>query len=223
MSDILEAAEGSEPAKQGKIKPDSDRAKANITTVATKEFSQKGLAGARIDEIAEKSAYSKRMIYYYFGDKEGLYLHCLEQEYQHIRTAEQALSLDGLSARDAIAKIIEFRVDHHFHNQDFVRLVMIENIHGCQFLDRSEAIRAMSGTSIGATAEVYARGVTEGVFRPGIEPIDIQWMIAAMSFFSISNQTSFAWVFNLPPHGPEQHTKRRGFIKEVVLNHLKRD
>lgn len=223
MSEILEEVPNAEPTKQARRRADSERAKANITAVATREFSQKGLAGARIDEIAEKSNYSKRMIYYYFGDKEGLYLRCLEQEYQRIRTAEAALSLDGLSAIDAIAKIIESRVDHHFHNQDFVRLVMIENIHGCQFMDRSEAIRAMSVNSIGATAEVYARGVREGVFRPGIEPIDIQWMIAAMSFFSISNQTSFAWVFALPPHDHDQHVKRRAFIKEVVLNHLKCD
>lgn len=220
MSEIIGGDQVVEPTPKGRKKADSERAKANITAVATREFSEKGLAGARIDEIAEKSAYSKRMIYYYFGDKDGLYLRCLEQEYQNIRFAEQALDLEGLSAIDSISRIIETRIDHHFNNQDFVRMVMIENIHGCQFMDKSEAIRPMSVNSIGATAEAYERGVKEGVFRPNIEPIDIQWMIAAMSFFSISNQTSFSWVFNLPPHDEAQHAKRRAFIKDVVLNHL---
>ena len=220
MSDILEPRANAVQPQPNKKKPETDRAVRNILEVATKEFSEKGLAGARIDEIAEKTNYSKRMIYYHFRDKNDLYLRCLEEEYKRIRADEEALDLDGLSAVAALTRIIEFRVNHHFNNQDFVRLVMIENIHGCQFLDMSETIRAISVNSIGATEAVYNRGVDEGVFRPGIAPIDIQWMIAAMSFFSISNQTSFAWVFDLPPYDEAQHQTRRAFILDAVLNHL---
>ncbi|BBI54709.1 hypothetical protein HORIV_71300 [Vreelandella olivaria] len=101
--------------------------------MATREFSEKGLSGARIDEIAEKTRASKRMIYYYFNDKETLYLHTLEAAYQKVRLQEAELDLDHLAPLEALSRLVRFTFCHHAKNPDFIRLVMIENIHHGRF------------------------------------------------------------------------------------------
>ena len=191
-----------------------------ILTAALKEFSSRGFSGARIDEIAEKTNFSKRMIYYYFKDKQDLFVRCLEKEYQKLREAESKIDISIDNPIKDLQKIIETSIDHHFENQDYVRLVVIENIHYCKHLDLSERIQAESMNSVGVTSDVYNRGVKNGLFRSGINPLDIHWMIASMSFFSISNKYSFNWVHNLPPYDECQHKSRKKFILDVVLNHL---
>ena len=191
-----------------------------ILTAALKEFSSRGFSGARIDEIAEKTNFSKRMIYYYFKDKQDLFVRCLEKEYQKLREAESKIDISIDNPILDLQKIIETSIDHHFENQDYVRLVVIENIHYCKHLDLSERIQAESMNSVGVTSDVYNRGVKNGLFRSGINPLDIHWMIASMSFFSISNKYSFNWVHNLPPYDESQHKSRKKFILDVVLNHL---
>src|SRR5687767_12895505 len=111
--------------------------KRNIIEVASREFAENGLAGARIDEIAAKTKSSKRMIYYYFGDKEGLYIRVLEAAYSKVRAVEATLNLDDLPPVEALERLVQFTFDHHNSNEDFIRLVMIENIHHAEYLARS--------------------------------------------------------------------------------------
>ena len=60
---------------------DAERTRAEILEVATHEFAQRGYSGARVDEIADQTSTTKRMIYYYFGGKEQLYIAVLERAY----------------------------------------------------------------------------------------------------------------------------------------------
>ena len=117
---------------------DSDRTKADILTVATKEFADRGLSGARVDMIAALMRTSKRMIYYYFGSKEGLYLAVLEKVYSAIRATEASLPLDSLDPEEALRRLVEQTFEHDDANEDFVRLVVLENIHSGQLFDRTE-------------------------------------------------------------------------------------
>lgn len=167
----------------------------NILAVARAEFAQNGLSGARIDDIAAKTNTSKRMIYYYFGDKQGLYLKALESAYSEVRSGEAQLDLEGLSPSDALARLVEFTFDHHHQNEDFIRMVMIENIHHGQYLEQSAVIRELNVTAIDHIARVYARGVAAGVFRPGLDPIEIHWQISALCFFNVSNRATFSKIF----------------------------
>jgi AcrR family transcriptional regulator len=168
----------------------------NIIEVATAEFAEYGLAGARIDEIAAKTKSSKRMIYYYFGDKEGLYLRVLEAAYSKVRATEATLHLDDLEPVEALRKLVEFTFDHHNANEPFIRLVMIENIHHGEYLSRSKAIQALNVTAIDTISRLYARGVKSGVFRPGLDPIDLHWQISALCFFNVSNRATFSKIFS---------------------------
>lgn len=176
-------------------KQDPEGVRNNILAVARVEFAQNGLSGARIDDIAAKTNTSKRMIYYYFGDKEGLYLKALESAYSEVRKGEAQLDLEGLSPSDALARLVEFTFDHHHQHEDFIRMVMIENIHHGSYLEQSTVIRELNVTAIDYIARVYARGVADGVFRSGLDPIELHWQVSALCFFNVSNRATFSKIF----------------------------
>ena len=140
---------------------------ANIMEVAMAEFAEKGLAGARIDEIANATQSSKRMIYYYFQSKEGLYLAALEEAYRRVRSTEGELNLDDLEPEAALRRLVEFTFDHHAGNEPYIRMVMAENMNRGQFLNQSKSIQELNLKAIAAIEKLYARGVASGVFRPG--------------------------------------------------------
>ncbi len=183
------------PAKPPTRTQDPDGTKLNILEVATREFAEHGLAGARIDEIAAKTKSSKRMIYYYFGDKEGLYLQVLELAYGRVRALESTQDLDHLAPLAALRRLVELTFDHHTTHEDFIRLVMIENIHHGSYLSQSRAIRELNTTAIDTVARLYQRGVASGDFRPGLDPVDLHWQISALCFFNVSNRATFSKIF----------------------------
>lgn len=176
-------------------KQNPEAVQADILRVALEVFARNGLSGARVDEIAARTETSKRMIYYYFGDKEGLYLRSLEEAYRSVRAQEAALDLEGLDPVEALRRLVEFTFEHHRQNEDFIRLVMIENIHKGQFLESSNAIRDLNQGVIASLERVIARGKAEGLFRPDIDPLAVHWQISALSFFNVSNRYTFTKIF----------------------------
>jgi AcrR family transcriptional regulator len=190
---------------------DPEGTRRDILEVASSEFALNGLSGARIDTIAARTRSSKRMIYYYFGDKEGLYLRALENAYRQVREGEARLDVAGLSPVAALTRLIEFTFDHHHRHEEFIRMVMIENIHHGRYLKRSNAIRDMNVTAIDRISSIYARGVEEGVFRPGLDPIELHWQVSALCFFNVSNRSTFSLVFG------------RDFGASIQLKRLKRN
>ena len=200
---------------------DPDRTTADILQVATAEFADKGLAGARIDEIAAATRTSKRMIYYYFGSKEGLYVAVLEEAYRRIRQIENELHLADLAPVEALRKLVGFTFDYQLANPDFIRLVMNENIHRGEFLAKSPAIRALNVPAITAVRDVYERGVQAGVFRPGLDPVDLHMSISALCFFNVSNRHTFALIFQRDLDAPEAIAARRQSIVDMVERHVR--
>ncbi|MCT8973991.1 TetR/AcrR family transcriptional regulator [Microbaculum marinisediminis] len=202
---------------------DPEGTKRNIIEVATKEFAQNGLSGARIDEIAAKTKSSKRMIYYYFGDKDGLYLKVLEDAYSRMRMTEAALDLEDLPPAEALAKLVRFTFDHHNGHEDFIRLVMIENIHHGEFLAKSSVIQKLNVTAIDAVRRLYGRGVEQGVFRAGLDPIEVHWQISALCFFNVSNRATFSQIFKRDLGSRKSLDSLREAVVEMVVRHLKAD
>jgi AcrR family transcriptional regulator len=170
---------------------DPARTMAGILDVATMEFAEKGLAGARIDEIAALTRTSKRMIYYYFGSKEGLYLAVLEESYRRMRAIESELHLDDLDPEAALRRLVEFTFDHHHDNPAYIRLVMSENMQRGSYLAQSTIIQELNVPAISGIQRLYDRGVAQGLFRPGLDPVDIHASISALTFFNVSNQHTF--------------------------------
>ena len=196
---------------------DPERTMAGILEMATTEFADKGLDGARIDAIAAATATSKRMIYYYFGSKQGLYLAVLEEAYRRTRATEAELHLDDLAPVDALARLVGFTFDHHHGNQAFIRLVMNENIQRGQYLAQSALIEQLNKPAIGAIDQLYQRGVAAGVFRPGLDAVDIHASISALSFFNVANQYTFGLIFQRDQSCPAQLAQRRANVIDMVL------
>ena len=211
-------ARGAEPARTN----DPDRTMADILAVALREFSDKGLAGARIDEIAAATRTSKRMIYYYFGSKEGLYVAVLEDAYRQMRRIESGLALEDLPPLQALRTLVGFTVDYQLAHPDFIRLVMTENIHRGEFLARSTEIQRLNVPAIEGLRQVYERGVVAGVFRSGIDPVDLHMSISALSVFNVANRHTFALIFKCDLDTPEAIAARRGSIVEMVVRFVQR-
>ncbi len=196
---------------------DPARTMAEILDVATHEFADKGLAGARIDEIAAATRTSKRMIYYYFGSKDGLYLAVLEEAYRRMRSIESDLQLDDLEPVAALRKLVEFTYDHHRDNEDFIRLVMSENIHRADYLRQSKSIRQLNVKAIDSIRGVYDRGVAQGVFRPGLDPLDIHAVISALTVFNVSNRYTFGTIFDRNDPQAKAATLAREHVVQLLL------
>ena len=196
---------------------DPARTMADILEVATHEFSEKGLAGARIDVISQAMRTSKRMIYYYFGSKEGLYIAVLEEAYRRIRSIESDLHLDDLAPEDALRKLVGFTVDYQLANPDFIRLVMNENMHRGEFIAQSKAIQKLNVPAIDAVRKVYERGRARGVFRGGIDPVDLHMSISALSVFNVANKHTFSLIFKRDLDSPAAMVARRDSIVEMIV------
>jgi AcrR family transcriptional regulator len=201
---------------------DPERTRAEILEAATREFAEKGLAGARVDLIAEATRTSKRMIYYYFGSKEGLYVAVLESEYRRIREAEAALHLEDLPPEDALRKLVGSTVDYHLGHPDFARLVMTENVHRGEYLARSAAIRGLNVPAISSVRTIYQRGIDAGVFRAGIDPIDLHMSISALALFNITNRHTFSLIFQRDLESPTALIARRDSIVEMVVRYVRK-
>jgi len=201
---------------------DPERTQANILAVAAVEFGEKGLAGARIDDIAEATNTSKRMIYYYFGGKEGLYLAVLEESYRRVRDVESELHLQDLTPEDALRRLVEFTFDHHLHHENYIRLVMAENINRGQYMARSQRIQALNVPAIAAIRDLYQRGVAAGEFRPGLDPVDIHASISALSFFNVANRHTFGTIFKLDMQSPVYIAQRRANVTEMVVRFVRK-
>ena len=176
-------------------KQNPEAVKADILKVATKEMAKHGLTGSRINIIAELSNTSKRMIYYYFKDKEGLYKAVLESTYKSIRDAEKKLKIINLNPKESLERLIEFTINHHKKNPDFIRLIMIENIHDCKYLKESNILKEVNAPAIKRIKDIYDEGVKLKIFKEGIDPLEIHWFISSMSFFNVSNESSFSTAF----------------------------
>jgi len=221
MNDLVHSKKARKPALATRTK-DPVGTMTGILEVATQEFANKGLSGGRIDAIAEATRTSKRMIYYYFGSKEGLYLAVLEESYRKMRQIEGELQLDDLEPEQALRTLVEFTFDHHRSNEDYIRLVMNENIERGAYLMQSKTIRELNVPAIQAIERLYARGLKSGVFRAGVDPVDIHASISALSFFNVSNRHSFGLIFKAQDPQGEAGALRRASVTDMVLRFVGR-
>ncbi|NQX11200.1 TetR family transcriptional regulator [Microbacteriaceae bacterium VKM Ac-2855] len=193
------------------------RTKESILRAATAEFANSGFAGARVDEIANLTSTTKRMIYYYFRSKEGLYLAVMEAAYAVIRTLERDLNVDDLPPVDALRSLAESTYEHHTSHRDFVRLVAIENVHRAEHIRSSQAIRDLNSTAVETIERVLARGVATGVFRADLDALDVHMMISAFSVFHVANRYTFRVLFERDLLDVDRHERYRRLAGEMIV------
>ena len=202
---------------------DAERTQADILAEATKEFSRKGYSGGRVNDIAKRTRTSKRMIYYYFGSKEGLYKAVLFEHYRRLRADETELNLDQKPPLEALKTLIHFTFDWYLAHSAQVPLVMVENIHRGAHIAELPAIEPLNTVVIGLVDRICKRGEAEGSIRPGVRAIDIYMSIAATSFFNISNRYTFKAIFGHDMSLKDEIARRREALTDTVLRYVAAD
>jgi AcrR family transcriptional regulator len=215
---------GSDPAKTKaglELVRDAERTRQMILSAAEVEFASKGLAGARVDVIAERSGANKRMLYYYFGSKEGLYLAVLERTYMAMRQAEREMNLTDLDPLSAIKKLVEFKFDYCQAHPLLVPLLSGENMLGAKYLRRSLKVRDMHAWLVDVVRKVLKAGEADGAIRRGIDPVQLYVSITAESYFYFSNAATLSAAFGRPLSSEAEQRLRRQHCVDVILAYVR--
>lgn len=206
------------PLPEKKVRTrDADATRARILAAAKSEFARLGLGGARVDEIAEKASANKRMIYHYFGSKEDLFQAVLEEAYLDIRQAEQALDLDHLAPRKALETLVRFTWDYYLDNPEFITLVNSANLHRGRHLEDSERLHTASRRFVAMVQGILDRGVTDGVFRAGVDPVQLNITIAAIGYYYLTNRFTGGILFERDFMAKSALDQRLAFNIDTVM------
>ena len=203
------------------VRRDPERTRQQILDAAMAEFSTRGLGGTRVNEVAARAGANKRMLYHYFGNKEALFLAVLESTYETIRQAEAELSLQDLEPEAAVLRLVDFTWDHFLPHPEFVSLLNSENLHRARHLKQSDKIRDMHSPLIDMISDLLARGEAKGVFRAGVDPVQLYITIAALGFFYFSNRYTLSTIFGRDLMAPDSLAARKAHVLDVVLGYLR--
>jgi AcrR family transcriptional regulator len=191
-----------------------------ILQAATEEFARYGLGGARVDRIAARAGANKRMLYYYYGNKEDLFLAVLEARYAHIRHAELGLHLEDLDPAQGVRRLVEFTWDYYLKHPEFLTLLNSENLHRARHLKRSRDIAAMHSPLIALLRDLLVRGERAGRFRKGVDPVQLYISIAGLGYFYLSNRHTLSTIFERDLLSPKSKSERLRHMTELVLGYL---
>lgn len=209
------------PKAQGRNRRNPEATRASILASAQIEFAEFGLGGGRIDRIAKRAKANKQLVYYYFGSKDDLYRAALEATYTEIREREKELDLTALPPVDAMKRLIEFSLDYLNEHREFIRLVADENAQGARHLRESELAKRTNSPLLGLISQTLDRGAQTGVFRAGIDPLNLYISIAGMTFFYFANGATLSTIFGRDLNGGEAIEAYREHIVSLTMNGLK--
>jgi AcrR family transcriptional regulator len=199
---------------------DPERTRRAILDAATAEFVQHGFAGASVNEIAARAQVNKRMLYHYYGKKDDLYLAVLERSYRGIRSAETQLRLTDLRPGEAIEKLVLFTWSYFLEHPEFLSLLNTENMLRARYLRRSERIRDLHSPLLAMLTDVLGRGEAEGLFRKGVDPVQLYIDIASLGFFYLSNRHTLSTIFQRDLEDKVNLEARGRHVVEVILGYL---
>lgn len=200
---------------------DAEATKARILKAAKREFAMYGLGGARVDNIAERAKANKRMIYHYFGGKEELFTAILEEAYLDIRTAEQRLHLSDMEPEAAMDKLVTFTWRYYLRNPEFLTLVNSENLHRARHIKKSKAILEAFPPFVDMVQSIIDRGVAKGVFRTGVDAVQLNITIAAIGYYYLTNRYTGSVIYDRDLMAEENLEERLAFNLETVRRILR--
>ncbi|MEO8390873.1 TetR family transcriptional regulator [Polaromonas sp.] len=201
---------------------DADRSQQTILLAARDEFALYGLAGARVDRIAERADINKRLIYYYFKSKDDLFLAVLESTYADIRAAEQKLHLDEMDPVEAIRELVSFTWHYYLEHPEFISLLNSENQHNAAHLKKSSRIQEMNSPLVQMLDTVLERGRRQDLFRAGVDPIQLYISIASICYFYLSNNQTLSTIFGRDLRAPKAMAQRLSHMTDMVLGYVMR-
>ncbi len=204
------------------LRRDPAKNQERILKAATAEFSRYGLGGARVDRIAERAGANKRMLYYYYGNKEDLFLAVMEASYARIRKAELGLHLGQVEPDEGIRRLVEFTWAYYLKNPEFLTLLNSENLHKARHIKRSKNIPALHSPFVATIEDLLRRGVRANQFRRGVDAVQLYISIASLSYFYQSNRHTLSTVFARDLFAPKHRAERLRHMVELVLGYLRK-
>lgn len=202
---------------------DGKRTRQGILDAAQALFAEKGYSGANVNEIVARAGTTKPMIYYHFGSKEGLFAAVLEEVYAGMRGIEGSMQLAGLPAAEAMRRLVQGTFDYHAAHPDWVRLISVANIHEAQHIRDSPTIASRNSAIVDILHGLLDRGVREGVFRDGVDPVHLHLLIASACFYRVSNRHTWRVIFKRDLAEPDDAALQRTMLVEAVLRYLRPD
>ncbi len=212
----MKAAKRQRPRKSR----NAEATRAKILAAAIEEFAEHGFADARAEGIAERCGVNKRLVYYYYGTKEGLYLEALEQAYANLAELERGIDVEHLEPRAAIAKLVNLKIDYYLSSPHFISFLNMENLYKARTLRKSKRLKEFKTPLVNTISVILERGAKAGVFRRGIDPIDLYISICALGFTYFANQHTLKVIFDRDLMTPENLARRRETIVDLVLSYL---
>ncbi len=194
-----------------------EKTKARILKAATAEFAMKGLGGARVDLIAARAGVQKRMMYHYFGNKEELFRIVIEQAYANFRSAEDALEIDRLDPVSGLRKLVDFTWHYFVAHPEFITLVNSENLHKARHLKASRRLRPINRNFVGRMADLLKRGEEAGVFRAGLDAVQVLITLASVAYYYLNNRFTGEIVYGRKLMTPAARKKRLDFNTETMM------
>jgi AcrR family transcriptional regulator len=193
-----------------------------ILDAAVAEFARFGLGGARVDRIAQRARANKRMLYYYFGDKDALFLAALEDRYAHIRSAERGLALEHLDPEAALERLIEFTWEYFIEHPEFMTLLNSENLHKGRHVRNSKRVQDLHSPLVETLRGVLRKGEAQGLFRKGVDPVQLYISIGGEIYFYLSNRYTLSRIFDRDLMAPRARAERLRHVTRMILNALRR-
>lgn len=204
-----------------KIKRDPERTRQRILAAAIEEFAERGSSGARVDSIARRADINERMLYYYFGNKDQLYLAVLEEVYGEFNRAEHALKLDVLAPLDAVAELAHFVWDYYTDHPELIQLINNENLHEAKSMRQSTEIRQQVSPIIELLTQTLKRGEASGEIRLGVDPVDLYVTISAMGYYVMSNRHTLSIVMGRDMMAADSRKTHAAFNTQMLLDSLR--
>lgn len=189
----------------------------SLLRAAIRIFARHGLSGGSVEQISRAAKSVDRMIYYYFGSKENLFVAVLEEIYRRFNEAEAALKLDLRRPADALMAVVGFIVSYYRDHPEFVTLLNSENLHRGKHIRRSLRAREYSSPAVGIIDQLLRSGVEKGIFRGDLRARDLYLMIAALGYFYQSNRHTLSAFLGEDLEAPAAVARWEAFVKDAVF------
>lgn len=194
--------------------------KDRILAAATKEFAAHGFGGGRVERIVKAAGVTLRMVYHYFGDKDGLYLAVMESVYRQVRERESLLHLDEREPEEAMRALVDFTFDHFLRHPEFVALLTSENMQNARTIRKSKVVPELAVPIMEVINKLLKRGIREGKFRRGLDATQLFVTLHAVCYLHISNKHTLSAMLQFDMGDKAWLAERRKHVNEVILRYL---